>query len=157
MVHQLVLQLYGSEYDSYTAVSIEFSNTVRAERSERLTPYDTNRCPATACVAPVVLLVSDVNRYFRADLRNEDGQYCVLELRRVPCDHDSFGAHEVRGLLSSVPTIVPCVVVDMSCRQTCGGCSLLDGCSCHILLKTSVTIGAWADIVPKQRFQEWDA
>ena len=43
--------VYGTPLS--TAVSIAFSNTVRAERSERPTPCDTNKCPATELNPPV--------------------------------------------------------------------------------------------------------
>ena len=43
--------LYGTAVSA--AVSIVFSNTVRAERSDRPKPYDTNMCPARRDVGQV--------------------------------------------------------------------------------------------------------
>ena len=54
-VHVLIHHYYryGPTSDVYgtavsAAVTIVFSNAVRTERSDRPTPYDTNKCPATA-------------------------------------------------------------------------------------------------------------
>ena len=67
--------MYGTPVSA--AVSIAFSNTVRAERSDRPTPYDTNKCPVTAC-APTRLcyILREVWRRRREALSPSRQHHC---------------------------------------------------------------------------------